>query len=131
MPRGLENWLALGFAGTIAPLLVSGFIQLAAGNGLAGVGFGIPAVLMLLALGLMVKNGAAGSFGKWVVLLVAITLLGMGGYELYMIHGEAKPVSPLPDGIVTFGWLVCIVSPWIAFFNLNGRTANDYFSTES
>lgn len=130
MPRGLENWLAVGFTLVLAPLIVSACIGFSDGSLLAWAAVAVILFLFLLAfdatLGARMKLAQGG--GRFAALGVAVLLLGYGGYELFSLYGQGQSISPLPDTIVTLGWLCAIAGSFLIFFMLNSGAAKDHFA---
>ena len=131
MPRGLENWLTVGFVLTLAPVILSGCIIASHGSHLAWIAVVVFLYLVVLSLDIVggSRFGLSAGAGKFVVLVLGLAMLGMGGYDLYQLYGQGQKISPMPDGLVTLGWLCAIGGPFLIFAMLNGRQAKDYFAS--
>jgi hypothetical protein len=125
MPRGLENWLSIGFALVLAPMIMFMAIRTSFGDHLAWLPLVGMIYLTVLAFDILNKNrlGLSGATGRWVVLAFAVIVLGYGGFDMYKMFGENVKVSPLSNNLVAFGWLLAIAGPFIIFGQLGSRPA--------
>lgn len=134
MPRGLENWLSIGFALILAPMLLSLAFRISQKDHLAWLMVAGVLYLAILGFDIVSRNrlGLAGATGRWVVLAFAIIVTCYGGYEMYQMFGQNPPVrvSPIGQNLTTFGWLMAIIGPYLIFAQLGTRPAVAYLTPE-
>lgn len=134
MPRGFENWLAIGFACLLAPMTLFGIFKFVRGDHLGWLSV-VGALIAALVVYDIVARGQlkiATGPGKWLMLVVALGVTGYGGYELYRMHGEnIKDVSVMPYSLVTVAWLFAIAGGWIVFGQFGSRQGKEFLTPDS